>query len=291
MDRRAFLRTGASLAGTLSVAGCATSMPSSTAPARAWQARLSGANLILLGELHDHHALHAARLAILRAALDGGWRPTVLMEQFDTDRQEDIERARAERPADPDHLIAGAGSPQGWEWPLYRPVVELALRHRLPLYAANLARREAGQLVRAPFDRVFAPPQRATLRLERVIDNDWRLAQEKEMDEGHCGALPPNLLPGMARAQFARDALMAALLRNHGTNGAVLLAGNGHVRRDLGVARWLDDQPVGRVWAVGFVEPNAAADAAPRFDALVTAVRLPGETGGKGDPCAALRTR
>ena len=45
--------------------------------------------------------------------------------------------------------------------------------------------------------------------------------------------------PLMARAQFARDAVMARALAAHAERGVVLLAGNGHVRRDIGVPRWL----------------------------------------------------
>jgi hypothetical protein len=83
----------------------------------------------------------------------------------------------------------------------------------------------------------------------------------------------------MARAQFARDAVMAGMLREHASGGAVLLAGNGHVRRDLGVPRWLGGVAPGRLLSVGFVETGQPA-LAGRYDALVFAAPAT-----RDDPC------
>jgi len=317
MNKRAFLRTGALLtASTIIPLGCALPGPAPdmggaspgaarSTPTPTWKNRLGGTHIVLLGELHDHHGLHAARLALLREAIAAGWRPAVVMEQFDTDRQDALDRARGARPDDADYLIAEAGERGGaWEWPLYRPVIDLALRQRLPLFAGNLARSTARRVITNPLDQVFSATERARLRLDRAIAPDWSSAQEREMDLGHCGAVPGRLLPGLARAQFTRDALMAALLREHAAHGAVLLAGNGHVRRDLGVARWLDDLPAERVWSVGFLPLQAdataptprpaqvavqvAPHAAAQFDAVVTAARLSTEAVRSTDPCEGL---
>jgi uncharacterized iron-regulated protein len=83
--------------------------------------------------------------------------------------------------------------------------------------------------------------------------------------------------------QLARDAVMADLLREHGARGAVLLAGNGHVRRDLGVPRWLADPD--RVFAVGYLEEG---DEPPpgAFDAVVVTARVE-----RPDPCEAFRRK
>lgn len=257
-----------------------------------WEARLRGDTIALMGEVHDNRAGHAQRLQALQRAVSHGWRPTIAMEQFDHGRQSDIERARRERPRDADHLIAQAGG-AGWEWPLYRPLVQLALDHDLPLVAVNLPRVTAMRLVREPADAVFGSERAAMLGLARVQDPLWLQAQEQEIDAGHCGMLPPPLLPGMVRAQAARDALMALEIAGRGRDrGVVLIAGNGHVRRDLGVARWLRSVhgvPRERLLAVGYVEAGPAGGPAPaeRFDALVTVPSPP----DRPDPCAVLRAR
>jgi uncharacterized iron-regulated protein len=234
---------------------------------------------VLLGEVHDNAELHGLRTAALGRALEAGWRPALVMEQFDADRQADIDRSRREHPQDADGLIAAASGPRsGWQWPLYRPVIALALRFDLPLVAGNLPRAEAMRLVREPFDAVLGAERARRLGLDAPLDARWQAAQEHEIDLGHCGRLPASLWPGMARAQAARDAQMAQALRAQADRGAVLLAGNGHVRRDLGVPRWL---PEPDVLAVGFVEEAAEPG---QFDAVVI-----GKPTERGDPCEALR--
>lgn len=255
--------------------------------AEGWEHRMHGDAVVLLGEVHDNAELHRARLATLRRAVEAGWRPAIAMEQFDRERQPDIDAARRDKPLDADYLIARAGTNgstrSGWDWALYRPVVALALQFGLPLWAANVSGDDTRKLVREGYAAVFDAGQQTALGLDRPVPTDWQAAQEHEIDIGHCGALPRSLWPAMARAQFARDAVMASVLRTHAADGVLLLAGNGHVRRDLGVPRWLTSLPPGRVWVVGYLEtPLAAADRAA-FDAVVAAPPAP-----RTDPCAAF---
>ena len=267
-----------------SLIGCAAAPP----PADAWESRLGGDTVLLLGEVHDNAEQHRLRLAALQRAFAAGWRPAIAMEQFDRDRQDEIDRARRERPGDARHVIDRAAVPAkvagtGWNWDFYRPFVALALRYDVPLVAANLSNADTTRIVKDGYAAVFDGPTLAALGLDRPIDAAWQAAQEQEIDVGHCGALPASLWPRMARAQFARDAVMARLLLAHADRGVVLLAGNGHVRRDLGVPRWL---PLGprRLVSIGFLEDG---DEAPRaFDAVVRTARA-----RRDDPCAAFRRR
>jgi uncharacterized iron-regulated protein len=111
-------------------------------------------------------------------------------------------------------------------------------------------------------------------------------AQEREIDIGHCHALPRSLWPRMAQAQFARDALMAEVLRRSAqAGGVVLLAGNGHVRRDIGVPRWLGDVK-DRTFAVGYLEITDDSTPITAFDAVVRTA--PAE---RADPCAEFERR
>lgn len=245
-----------------------------------WPSRLQGDTVALLGEVHDNDNLHRLRTAALQRAFDQGWGPTIVMEQFDLDRQDDIERSRRERPRDVKHLIASAApTSDGWAWHDYETVIALALEHGLPLRAGNLPRAQATRIVREGYAAVLGSRQAAELD---AADAAWQTAQQREIDAGHCGALPRALLPGMARAQFARDAAMAQVVRDHSAKGVVLLAGNGHVRRDLGVPRWLDLHEDSRLLVVGFVETG---DTVPpgAFDAVVSAAAAK-----RRDPCSAF---
>ncbi len=255
-----------------------------------WARPLRGPTVALLGEVHDNADLQTQRWRGLQAAVQAGWRPTLVMEQFDTDQQSAIDAARLARPRDVANLVAQASPPtaagmQAWDWPLYYPVIELALAHDLPLRAANLPRDQARRLVRGGWAAVFSADQQQALGLLGAVPAMLQAAQEREVDLGHCGALPASVLPGMARAQMARDAVMADVLREalraRPGQGAVLIAGNGHVRRDLGVSQWLAALPAQPLWVVGFVESTPAAG---MYDEVVL-----GAAAKREDPCAAFK--
>lgn len=257
--------------------GCAsTATPPSAAPA-AIGLGFPDKSYVLLGEVHDNAAAQQQRLAALTRAVGAGWRPAIAMEQFDRERQPDIDRARRERPHDADYLIEqAAGARSGWDWTLYKPVVALALQYDLPLRAANLSRADAAKIVRGGYGDVFAKAQQTALGLDGALPADIVAAQTAALDAGHCGHFPPAMLPGMLNAQAARDAVMAHTLRPYASRGAVLIAGNGHVRRDIGVPRWLDADG-SRVLSVGYIEPDSPDRG---FDVVV---RVPAKE--REDPC------
>jgi uncharacterized iron-regulated protein len=89
----------------------------------------------------------------------------------------------------------------------------------------------------------------------------------------------------MALGQRARDAAFAhAMLDAPPGARVVLIAGNGHVRTDLGVPRYLRAAGVAAsdIAAIGYVE-QGDDDAAP-YDA-----RRIGPRAARTDPCTALR--
>jgi uncharacterized iron-regulated protein len=278
--RRAALRAGWNAAVLLAMGGCAGGL----AQPPAWRSRLAGDTIALLGEVHDNPEHHRQRTDVLRHAIEAGWRPALVMEQFDLDRQADIDRSRTERPRDAEHLVAQAAGPRsGWDWAQYRPLVALALQYDLPLVAGNLPRAQAMRLAREGYDAVLGAERTRELGLHRAADPAWQVAQEAEIDHGHCGAMPATLLPGLVRAQAARDALMAEQLARHASRGAVLIAGNGHVRRDIGVPRWLASETAARMWTVGYVETGTPVQPG-QFDAVVVTRAV-----DRGDPCEPLR--
>ena len=265
--------------------GCA-SVP---AP-QTWESRLQGNGIVLLGEQHDNAEHHRQRLQVLRRALAAGWRPAIAMEQLDRERQADIDRARADKPGDAQHVIdaatqvtAGPGvRKSNWDWRYYRPFIALALQYDLPLIGANLSTADTSRIVREGNAAIFDPGTMRRLRLDQAVPPAVQAAQEREIETGHCNALPAKLLPAMARGQMARDAVMADSVARHASHGVVLLAGNGHVRKDLGVPRWLEPTLRARTLAVGFLEPgHVVGDGV--FDAVVTTAAFPRE-----DPCIAF---
>lgn len=199
-------------------------------------ARASRASHVILGETHDNPEHHRLQRQVLEK-LPGS--RSLAMEQFDSEHQAAIDAAFA-RNADVEAIAdAGRFDRKGWNWPLYRPLVELAVQRRWPIIAANLSRNEARRIVREPsLSNLPAAPE-----ISKALEND--------IADNHCGQRPePKLLAGMVEAQRARDARMASLLKSP----SVLITGNGHARRDRGVPIYL---PGADILSIGFTEIDA----------------------------------
>ena len=245
------------------------------------------APLLLLGEVHDNAALHALRLQALTRLVTGGARPALLMEQFDRERQADIDRelqrALDMRPGDAefdatvDALVKlGSTAGGGWAWDLYRPVLKLALQYRLPIMAANVSRAEARRVIQLGLGPTGFQPE---------VPADIASAQAGEIEASHCGQVDAGMAARLADAQIARDQFMARQLKANAERGAVLLAGNGHVRSDIGVPRWLSPALRTRSHVVGYLETGewlGQPGAAP-FDETIYAAPQP-----RPDPCAGM---
>jgi uncharacterized iron-regulated protein len=247
-------------------------------PAPAPQRAVDPPEVLLLGEVHDSAPGHAARLERLQGRLAADWRPAIAMEQFDREQQAALDAAMQD--CEDAACVIGRAAPgkSGWHWDHYAPVIQLALDYDLALHAANLSRADASKVVRDGFAAALSPTLIARYHLD-ALPPALVTAQEAEVRDSHCGQLPEAMVGPMARAQIARDVVMAQTLRDHASTGAVLLAGNGHVRRDIGVPYWLRLAGLAPV-AVGFLEPGGAADA---FDEVVSIPQLE-----RPDPCAAF---
>jgi uncharacterized iron-regulated protein len=108
----------------------------------------------------------------------------------------------------------------------------MALLARVPLVAANISTAEMmevyGQLPSATLSAALTEPALKQL--------------QQEIHDSHCQMLPESQLPAMTAVQQARDARMAQSLvvtESPGTGLRMLVAGNFHIRRDLGVPRYL----------------------------------------------------
>lgn len=212
-----------------------------------WQ-RATAARHVLIGETHDNPEHHRLQRLALEAIAASGQRRMLAMEQFDSEHQAAIDAAQAAQ-ADAERVAdAGRFDREGWNWPLYRQLVEFAVARGWPLVAANLSRAELRRVVADP--ALLAALPAATPELIAAL--------ERDMIEGHCGHRPEaKTLAGMVNGQRARDARMAEVLLRAPQGGTVLVAGNGHVRRDRGVPLYLPADTL----VIGIVEvsPDARA--------------------------------
>lgn len=215
-------------------------------------AALRGADVVLLGELHDD-PLHHRRRGELIAALGPG--AAVVAEH--------LTRGRSVAPQGPlPAALADAGfDARAWEWPLHEPLFAAVRDAGLPLSGGNLPADAVRRVARE--GEAAWPSELAAALRAAPLDEAAQAALDADLLDSHCGHLPPARVPAMRAAQRARDAAMAQALLASGGRPAVLVAGNGHVRSDYGVPRVLASlRPGLRQVSVAFVENAAAADPA-----------------------------
>ncbi len=206
------------------------------------------ADAVLLGETHDNADHHALQAWMLGRLTEPGRRPLVALEMIDSGQEAALRRHLEAAPDDADGLGAALDwDKSGWPaWTMYRPVAEAALRAGAPLSPANLTRAQVRAIARGE-DNSPLP----------ALPADQIALMENEIKTGHCGMLPDKAVAGMVRVQRSRDAVMAQALSRglDRTDGAVLIAGAGHVRTDHGVPAVLAaDRPQAKVFALAFLE-------------------------------------
>lgn len=235
--------------------------------------RLARARFVLLGEKHDNPDHHRLQAALVRTLAAAGRRPAVAVEMLDTGQAPALARHLAASPRD----APGLGDAVGWKdsgwppWPLYEPIAQAALDAGLPILAANLPPPIIAAVARGNASALPASLVTAHA-LDRPLPGRAQEDMAAELRDAHCGHATPRMLTNMIAAQRARDAHMAETLLTAGGDGAVLIAGTGHVRHDRGVPIYVRARaPAATIATVAFVEvqPNSTKpdDYAARFGA------------------------
>lgn len=224
---------------------------------------LASARFVLVGETHnnpDHHALQAWAVRALAAR---GRRPAVAFEMLDADQAAPLRAFLADEPDSAADLGAAVGWGQrGWPaWSTYQPIADAALAAGMPLRTADVAPDTQRHVGRKGFDGAVSADARKRLGLATPLGKQARERLIADLIEGHCNMLPESAMGPMARVQRLRDAVMADSLIDAARDtrdGAVLIAGRGHVRADRAVP-WYLRQRLGdpSVVTVGIVEAFA----------------------------------
>lgn len=215
---------------------------------------LAKARFVLLGEIHDnavHHLWQAWSISVLGAKRSGDG--IVALEMVRTDRASHITRfyetrggvAKANDAGGFAHAVGWMAG--GWQdFKIYAPVIEAALESGFRLKAADTPIHLNRLVGRSGFVE-FSATRRSELALDRDLNAQLQNDLDEDIKVGHCNLLPDRMLANMANVQRLRDAAMAdVLLKNSAGTArlAILIAGNGHVRRDRGVPWYLERRGV-----------------------------------------------
>jgi uncharacterized iron-regulated protein len=239
--------------------------------------QMEPAPIVMLGEVHDNTGHHRLRGALL---LD--WvcsRPSrpaaIVFEQLDREYNDDLRRAQKRRSqgrerndAEMTQLLEAARfNAESWGWPAHLPLFQAAQASGATWIAANLSRSSAQRLGRGADDEV-EPVLKAVVDSARWSE-DAQHALDRALMQGHCNLVAPQALAGIARLQRLRDAALALPLLDAAERRSVLVAGNGHVRRDHGVPLYLGALER-EALVVGFEEVAGQASASALAEAVGT---------------------
>ncbi|WP_421272850.1 ChaN family lipoprotein [Aeromonas taiwanensis] len=227
--------------------------------------RVKDADIVLVGELHTHPAVHllqARLLAGLAGIAQGDGRALVLsMEQF----------SRADQPVLDAYLAGRIGESalirDGHAWPNYpsdyRPLVEFAKSHQLPVIAANAPKPLVscvGQEGPTWLDRLPASRRSQLARELTLGDDPYR---QKFMASMHHGDADGNAR--RFAAQTSWDDTMAEsmvdYLGKHPGRRILHIAGNFHVEGGLGIASRITSR--NPALKVALIVPQTDARVAP----------------------------
>ncbi len=236
-----------------------------------WHAQLGewkSTPILLLGEQHDapeHHALEADTVRTLAARQQLAALVMEMAEAGATTRGLPVSASEA------DVQAALKWNDKGWPWQSYGPSVMAAVQAGVPVLGGNLPRSQMSAIMKET-------------RFDDKLDHNALKIQTDAIRSGHCDLLPESQLQPMARIQLARDESMAQTIASavEKDRTVLLIAGHGHVRRDVGVPRWLPDNLQVRtaIAQTGKVKPAIQNEA----DIFIVTKELPPK-----DHCAELR--
>ena len=211
--------------------GCAFSLQPDLGPSTASRLQaLFPADAVLLGEQHDNPDHQRIHREVVEALVARGELAALVLEMAvqGSTTPNTLNTADPRRLTEPDVRSALNWDDRAWSWADYKPAIMAAVRAGVPVVGANLPRSQMREAMRdASFDTRLSGP---SLK-----------AQQQLIRSGHCDLLPEAQVTPMTRMQIARDVAMAQTIVNAAqpSKTVVVLAGSGHVDRQLGVPQHL----------------------------------------------------
>lgn len=208
-------------------AGIRFSAPAPTAKQNALDG-LRPTDIWLLGEQHDAPSHQARQREVLESLLARNELAALVIEMAERGVSTKGLPHNASEAQVQHALRWSASEAAGWDWAVYGPLVMQTVRSQVPVLGGNLPRAEMHAAMQdTTLDQRLAPPA-------------WQ-RQQTQIREGHCQLLPETQVIPMTRVQLARDLSMAQTIGSALVPGktVLLVAGNQHVRRDLGVPQHL----------------------------------------------------
>jgi uncharacterized iron-regulated protein len=224
--------------------------------------RLLQADIICMGETHDSDLCHRVQLQIIKALFACDERLGVGLEMFQKPFQPAIDRFFDGQSSEEDFLKASEYKKRwGYNWLLYRPIVEFCRKNAIPLAALNAPRELTQRISKVGYAGLKdeEKKQLGELDLKRKDHRDYWLerlakmhgktkvsAEQKERSYQVMAVWDDFMAASAAR--FQKDRQIRRL---------VVLAGSGHIERGFGIPLRAAERTGGRVLTVGIYPGKA----------------------------------
>lgn len=216
---------------------------------------INSADVLLLGEIHDNPVHHELQLKLLKARIDSGARPSLMMEQLDAVNQPILDQALSGSNRD-EVLRNVTALIKFTDWEFYSPLAAMAIDYKLPIIAANVTNQHLQPVIWRGFE-AYDAAELKRLAVEQVWSESRQNYLVSHMGGAHCGKLKDELRAGLTRSQRLRDALMVDSTIRSIERGVVAIVGSSHARRDIGLPLYFAARnKKARIVSIGFVEVN-----------------------------------
>jgi uncharacterized iron-regulated protein len=200
---------------------------------------LAGNRIVFIGEQHDRFAHHINQYLIIKKLHDSDIPVAVGMEMFKKPYQGFIDDYLADRINERTFLEKTCYfSEWGYDYNLYKPIVDFLKANQIPLIALNLEARINKQVARDGIDSLKDTDRQ---QLPGFLDfsNSHYADDLRRVFEAHQDSDTLHDFNKFLQAQILWDEAMAerayTFIRSHPDRTLIVLAGNGHLRYRYGI--------------------------------------------------------
>lgn len=197
--------------------------------------------VVYVGESHTAYGDHLLQLQILQSLFARDTNIAIGMEMFPRSSQSALDDYIGGTISDEKEFIQKSRyfSVWGFDYRLYRDIIEFAKRHQLPIIGLNLDKKIVSKVFRQGNTDSISEEEQKTIAKERDLNVPGYRDRLQSVHAQHDPSSPSSNFGGFLQAQAMWDETMAESISNyllaHPERRMVIFAGTGHVYRDSAI--------------------------------------------------------
>lgn len=206
-------------------------------------------DILYLGEQHQNAEHHRIQYRIISDMIEKGKRPRIGFEFFTVDQTGYLTeyvsgKNRGPHSQNDEVREKILRSNLGWDnrsdetWRFYFQFVELAEKHNLAIFGADLPNSIVRRITRGGLDSLNGV-EKSMLRPTQFQDEHYRKLMYDKFTAAHCGFSNEKMLQRIYQTWLARNDRMAhsivSMLEKPSEEPVILIVGKGHIEHNMGV--------------------------------------------------------